>query len=463
MDDPSSTPTLKVMRLQAPHLGQPSAGQLLSSTHLLSSSLTLPDSFGVIHVGETFSAYLGVLNPSFDLPVRGLSVAVQLQTPSKRIVLPSRLDGDDKEDVPPGGGVDTIVSKRLEEAGQHILRVEVGYIANGAKTLRKFYRFNVAIPLNITESVVRSGDSKCLVSISVENVMEKHASAVGSVTVSGVGFEAATGLVAERVDADDNQSDLEKVTAETNKLSFEKQQKSALDLFDSCGRLEPGESIQYLFYVTAESEAAALRGIAFGDELGQACVTYRKTMGEKGTIYSSTVVCPPTSFVENKSNSKFVVYGSGLSVDVAAASASRSSSGRRNSNDSRGSLEELLPVTVEPIDPPSNMKLSQPQSIALLIVNHSTRPMNLQLQFRLPSMNGVVVCGPSFITLGEIPPSGGSCTIDVNFVALVAGLFLVQGCYIVDMTTGMEIQQPALFNVFVELQQDGYEEKKSMH
>src|SRR5210317_1056479 len=60
----SAVPTLKVMRLQAPHLGSPAAGSLLSPNNLLSSNLLLPDSFGVIHVGETFSAYLGVLNSS---------------------------------------------------------------------------------------------------------------------------------------------------------------------------------------------------------------------------------------------------------------------------------------------------------------------------------------------------------------------------------------------------------------
>jgi hypothetical protein len=50
MDDiaPSAVPTLKVMRLQAPQLGQPSTGSLLSSNHLLSSTLLLPDSFGVM-------------------------------------------------------------------------------------------------------------------------------------------------------------------------------------------------------------------------------------------------------------------------------------------------------------------------------------------------------------------------------------------------------------------------------
>ena len=392
-------------------------------------------------------------------------MAVQLQTPSKRIALPSRLDdttsqSNNARDVDPGGGIDAIVSRRLEEVGQHILRVEVGYTSNGPKTLRKFYRFNVAVPLNITESVVRSGDSKCLVSITVENIMDKSSSS-GSLTISGVGFETAAGLASKQVLVED-ESNADNITEKTKELSLGSKRRSALEMYDSCGRLEPGEAFRYLFYVSAESEAAALRGIAFGDELGQACVTYHKTMGESGKMYSSTVVCPPTSYNDGNSSSQFVVHGSGLSVDVAAASVQRSSSGRRNSNES-GSLDELLPVTVEPIDPPSNMKLSVPQKVSLLVVNHSTKPMSLQLQMRLPNMNGIVICGQSFITLGEIPPSGGSCTIDVNFIALAAGLFSVQGCYVVDMTTGMEIKQPALFNAFVELANEDVEEKKTMY
>jgi hypothetical protein len=97
------------------------------------------------------------------------------------------------------------------------------------------------------------------------------------------------------------------------------------------------------------------------------------------------------------------------------------------------------------------MELSVPGQVPLLIVNHSNRPMNLQLQLRLSVMTGVVVCGPSYISLGELPPSGGSCTVDVRFVALVAGLFAVQGCYIVDLLSGMELQQPALFDVCIDI------------
>ncbi|KAL7544906.1 hypothetical protein ACHAWF_008276 [Thalassiosira exigua] len=448
LDDimPSAVPTLKVMRLQAPKLGQPSAGSLISPTNLLSSTLMLPDSFGVIHVGETFSAYLGVLNPSSDMAVRGLTVSSQLQTPSRRIMLPSRLDNIPC-DINPSGGIDAIVSRRLEEVGPHILRVEVDYVSNGSKSLRKFYRFNVTVPLNITESVTRSGDATCLVSITVENVMEKQA-----VTIQHVDFEPTVGLVAEQIDLQNKDHEV------NGRLS-------AVEMYDSCGRLEPGECHRYLFSVKAASEAAALRGIAYGDDLGQAVLTYHKAMGELGKVYSSVVVCPPTSFSppgqdtdsgDDAAKSKFVVHRSGLSVDVAAASAQRSMSGQRNSE---GSLDEMLPVTVEPIDPPSSMELSVPEKISLLVVNHSSQHMNLQFQMRLSDMTGVVVCGPSFVSLGEVPPSGGSCTINVRLVALVAGLFSVQGCYIVDLSSGKELCQPALFDVFVRLP-NGVEEKK---
>jgi len=432
----SAIPTLKVMRLQAPQLGQPSSGALLSATHLLSSTLLLPDSFGVIHVGETFSAYLGVLNASADMSVRGLTVSSQLQTPSRRIPLPSRLDDDNAPcDVEPRGGVDAVVSRRLEEAGPHILRVEVGYASHGAKSLRKFYRFNVTVPLKITETVTRGGDAWCLVSVAVENVMEKQGNGGGAVAIGSVAFEPTSGLVAERIRLEGDRPT------------------SALQLFDECGRLEPGECCCYLFSVEAKSEAAALRGIAFGDDLGQAVLTYHKAMGETGLLYGDVMVCPPTLFAPPDQGASgggaaepFVVHRSGLSVDVTAAAAQRS--GRRNNGNG---LDETLPVTVEPLAPPRTMDVAVPAAVSLLVVNHSGQPRNLQLQMRVGDMAGVVVCGSSYQQLGELPPSGGSRTVDVRLVALAAGLFSVRGCVVVDLSSGVELKQPALFDVFVEL------------
>eukprot|EP00591_Stephanopyxis_turris_P012617 CAMPEP_0195508432 /NCGR_PEP_ID=MMETSP0794_2-20130614/1638_1 /TAXON_ID=515487 /ORGANISM="Stephanopyxis turris, Strain CCMP 815" /LENGTH=461 /DNA_ID=CAMNT_0040635385 /DNA_START=51 /DNA_END=1436 /DNA_ORIENTATION=- len=455
MTPSSATPILKVMRLQSPELGQPSAG-MIGTESLIGSALALPDSFGVIHIGETFTAYLGAINPSTDMPILRLAVSAQLQTPSRRWALPSKLDVSNNAggvDVPPSCGVDAIVLRSLEEVGQHILRVEVGY--GGNKTLRKFYRFNVASPLHIRELTMRAGDASCFVSIAIEN-----ATTNSSLTISNADFQPPQGLVAERIDSKGGlqpASDDTKDQDELNKNDTIEKEKSAVELFDGCGRLDPRASFRYLFVVRADSHDATLRGIACGDELGKAVFTWRKTMGEAGRIASTSVLCPPSQppGLTDKNNpravsasgSKFVVHGSGLSVDAAAAAANRSA--HHSSDPGSVGLDEVLPVTVEPIDPPSTMALAVPEEVQLLIVNHSDKPMNLQLQMRLAHMKGVVVCGPSFINLGEISPSGGSSVVGVRLVPLVAGLFRTQGCFIVDLTSGKEIPQPPLFHVFV--------------
>jgi hypothetical protein len=339
-------------------------------------------------------------------------------------------------DLPPDRGIDAIVSHALEEAGQHILRVEVSYATTdgGAKTMRKFYRFNVSNPLNIRELTMRGGDSSCFVSIAVENASTV---AFGAFTISSVDFHPAMGLSAERI-------------GETAKKETTGRIR-ATDLFDDCGRLEPGASMRYLFLVKASSREATLRGIAGGDELGKAIVTWCKAMGESGRIASSPVICPLAKprldGGDPAASNHFVVHGSGLSVDVAALAANRSA---KSSSQDPKSLDRLLPVTVEPIDPPTSMALAIPQEVQFLVVNHSSRPMSLQLQFRLNQMTGVAVCGQSFKNLGEVPPNGGSCIMGVRFVALVAGLLGVQGCYVVDLATAQEVPQPPLFSVFVQ-------------
>lgn len=439
----SAVPTLRVMRLQSPELHQPTAGSL-ESRSLLNTALCLPDSLAV-YVGETFTAYLGVLNVSTNFPIRRLTVAAQLQTPSTRWQLPSQLDGGNMAggvEVAPGLGVDSIVSHAIEEPGQHILRVEVGYMTTdgGSKTFRKFYRFQVSNPLSVKELTVRAGDSSAFVSISVEYNNDDAADAL---VISDAEFTPANGLFAELVGGG----------SATKVKGGER--KTAVELFDGCGRLQAGSCFRYLFRVECSSEEAKLRGIAAGDLLGKAIFTWRKAMGETGRIASSPIYCPRAQPKLEGNNlnevmvgrgSSFVVHLSGLSVDVAAAAATQAS---RPPMD-RTSLTQLLPVTVEPIDPPSRMQMSIPKEVQFLVVNHSEKPMTLQLQLHLSQMTGMAICGPSFKSLGEVKPHGGSTVIGVRFLALAAGLLRVQGCCVVDLASGSEIPQPPLFNVFVE-------------
>ena len=65
-------------------------------------------------------------------------------------------------------------------------------------------------------------------------------------------------------------------------------------------------------------------------------------------------------------------------------------------------------------------------------------------------MKGIVVYGQSFRNLGEIPPNGGSVVSEIRLIAMVPGLYFVGGCFVVDLNSGMEIQQPNLLSIFVE-------------
>jgi len=385
------------------------------------------------------------LNVSNDLPIRGLTVTAILQTPSGRFSLPSKLDPSNNSrgmTVAPLAALDVIVSRVLEEVGEHILRVEVVY--GGGKKMRKFYRFNVASPLHIRELTIRGGDGCCFVSIAIEN-----ATVATTLTITGANFHPPSGIIAEKIGGP---------SFPTKAPTAEGEFPSAIELLDACGRLEPQASFRYLFLVKTKSEDATLRGLACGDELGKAAFSWRKSFGEVGRIASTSVFCPstfPPKDVNKTSNvmemilnpkGSFVVHGSGLSVDVAAAAANPAVAEEGNGL----ALDEILPVTVEPIDPPSTLALCVPQEVQLLVVNHSNVEMDLQIQMRLPGMIGVVVCGQSFKNLGIVKPNGGSTIVNINLVALVAGLFRVQGCWVIDLGSGREIAQPPLFSVFVE-------------
>lgn len=378
-------------------------------------------------------------------------------------------------DVAPEQGIDTIVSYKLEEPGSHILRVEVGYVAatdGNVKTFRKFYRFQVSQPLTVHERTVRADEESCIVAVSVEFTGPEgnsNASNVSALTICSAEFHPVDGLSAERIGS--------VVSNSSRDLSKE----SALEMLDNCGRLEAGHCYQYIFKVKTESRNASIRGIAAGDELGKAVFMWSKAMGETGRIASSTIHCPAALDISKLSllagnnagtagsrssyddvyqdltNDKdFVVQRSGLSVDVAAASARRASA---NGILPYEAPDQFLPVTVEAIRPPSRMQLATPHELQFLVMNHTNNALSLQLQFRYDKQRdlGLTVCGHSFKNLGELSPQGGCKIVNMRFSAISAGLLRLHGCYIVDLATDREIAQPPLFDVFVDsstVQQD---------
>lgn len=469
----SAVPTLKVMRLQKPELDIAKAGTLKPSECLLGSNLCLPDSFGVIHVGETFTAYLGALNVSKRLPVTNLTVTAQLQTPSQRWHMASKtLDECNAAggcELQPEQGIDSIVSHTLEEAGQHILRVEVGYggIGGAMKSLRKFYRFQVSNPLVISELTYRSGKLSCFLSVSLQN--NGHESK-GGLTISSAEFEAAPGLTAEKVVSRPPSTDTRKIKEKGP--TFKIGTKSAhfprgVDLFDHSGRLERGDSEQYIFKVTVSktlsTSGSLVKEITAGDQLGKAVFTWRKACGEIGRMASIPVICPilyplPALNDPGETTMKEITQGSGLSVSIAAQATVRGAKSKQASvksstnaigAENQRALDLIFPVTAEPINPPKELQVGIPFDIEFLVVNNSNQFMSAQLQFRSELMKGISVCGPSSKNLEEIPGNGGNATALVRFIALSPGLAQLTGCSIVNLVTGQSIPQPPMFNMMV--------------
>ncbi len=351
-----------------------------------SNALCLPDSL-VVNIGEVFTAYLGVLNGS-NLPIRKLKVVSQLQTPTTRHSLPdlehAQLEGHSR--------VDHIISQHITEQGQHILRVGVHY---ENQTFRKFYRFQVKRPIAISTRTLRKGESHCF----VEATIQVHDA---TLLIPQVQLIAKEGLMSERVNP--------KATGRT-----------AVELLDSVDTFHDGDEIKYLFQVSVRPDQQ-LRGIAGGDSLGNISILWRKAMGESGTVYSEDIVVPQTL--------PKIMHQSGYSVDAAAASP--------------GTILPL-PVTVEPIDPPNKLFLLEPRELQFLIVNHSAKPLHLQVQFR----NGHV-CGSSFVNVGELQAHGGSQLVKVSILAKQGGLIKFDGCVVVDLVNHSEWMQPTLFCCFVE-------------
>jgi len=176
----------------------------------------------------------------------------------------------------------------------------------------------------------------------------------------------------------------------------------------------------------------------------------KKDAAGNSSMSSTIVDHQNASSVMMEDEDRFVVHGSGLSVDVAASAADRSASHAPSEIPNQKPLDDVYTVTVEPVSPPSKIALCEPVDVQVLIVNHGTKSLDLQMQMRLPQMKGVVICGQSFKNLGTIAPNGGSAVSTIRLIAMVPGLFFVGGCFVVDLNSGMEIKQPNLFSVFVE-------------
>jgi hypothetical protein len=182
----NAQPTVRVMRLYKPPMHTNATMPSISNGKIasdegckfgISSYLLLPDSFGEIFVGEKFSAYIGVINGYSDFNFQQVTLSVRLQTANftydlfdHRAVV-GQPSGQSKL-LSSNEGFDMVVQHVLSELGTHTLRVTVQYmtaLSTELKSLRKFYRFNVLQPLQISTNISEIND-KIMMQCRVTNI-----------------------------------------------------------------------------------------------------------------------------------------------------------------------------------------------------------------------------------------------------------------------------------------------------
>jgi len=204
MADPGKAPVehslaLKVMRLTRPTMGQSTIVQtsgtdlekdmLLKATAidvntnsmlaevLPGSLLVLPQSFGNIYLGETFSSYVCVHNDSTEV-CNNVIVRADLQTATQRINLVPGNSTDvsthSRDSLAPGSTIDQVLHHEVKELGTHILVCEVTYVSHfGDKmNFRKFFKFQVMKPLDVKTKFYNAESDEVFLEAQVQNITQ---------------------------------------------------------------------------------------------------------------------------------------------------------------------------------------------------------------------------------------------------------------------------------------------------
>eukprot|EP00128_Syssomonas_multiformis_P012526 Colp12_sorted_trinity150504_noHs@24358 len=271
--------TLKVMRLSKPALasGFPilcESGDLCGSLEEtaawdleltptlppfgISETLTLPQNFGTIFLGQVFSSYVSVHNDS-QFVTKDVSVKAELQTSSQRLTL---ADTSGRNDILlPDASVDVVVNHEVKELGIHILVCSVQYSTNEGEKMffRKFFKFEVKNPLAVKTKVYNVEDDVFL-EAQVQNIMPTQ------MFIESVTFDPAAPFKYE----DYNVCERDGAPSTT---------------FAPMTYLNPDDIRQYLYRLTPKipSDKQAKSTAA----IGKLDIVWRTNMGEPGRLQTS--------------------------------------------------------------------------------------------------------------------------------------------------------------------------------
>lgn len=245
-----------------------------SCNSILSSTLTLPQSFGSIYLGETFVCYVSLHNDSTET-CDHLNLRCDLQTASQRLPLlqPQASSDVNNEQIVPGESIDHVLSHEVKECGTHILVCEVSYNAphRGKLNFRKYFKFQVAKPLDVKTKFYNAESDDVFLEAQVQNVT------AGPLCLEKVGLEPSPMFRVMPLNHIPN-SDTE----------GEEDQEEKRLVFGRVNYLQPQDSRQYLFCLTPRSDLKlTYKQLKGTTNIGKLDIIWRTNLGDRGRLQTS--------------------------------------------------------------------------------------------------------------------------------------------------------------------------------
>ncbi|CAG8459447.1 5103_t:CDS:1 [Paraglomus brasilianum] len=447
--------SLKVMRLSKPTLGQThpvfyenssmisNALESLASTELIakqaaptqkiplrdlgvSSLLSIPSSFGIIYLGETFDFYLCINNDSTQYAYN-VSVRAELQTSAQRFVL---IDTIDKPlaTLESSKASEFVAQHEIKELGVHTLVCTVGYMTEEKekKSFRKYYKFQVMNPLAVKTKVNNMADGKVFLEVQVHNVaervmyLERMKFEPGDIftyndlnhVVEECESESETRRgdtkdilldVGNTTDAEDKKDTANVVgTVSSSSISAGNDSISKKSIFGAYNYLNPQDIRQYLYMLTPKPSADD-RIARTTNALGKLDIIWRSSFGETGRLQTSQLTRKPL-----------------LLEDI-----------------------DLSVVSV-----PDVVRLESPFTISCKVRNRTTSLLKIVVTAVKNKMGAILLAGASSKYLGELSPNG-VVQFDMEFFPLAPGLQRVGGLRVLDVIGGYSKDVEHLTDIFV--------------
>eukprot|EP01135_Chromosphaera_perkinsii_P012309 Nk52_evm1s2635 gene=Nk52_evmTU1s2635 len=357
-----------------------------------SEIVSLPQNFGNIVLGETFSSYIAVHNGS-GFVAGSVGIKTELQTSSQRVLLadttmhPTNLE--------PKRNIDCVVHHEVKELGIHILVCSVHYTSPQEDRLffRKFFKFQVSNPLAVKTKVYNVED-KIYLEAQVQNITQ------GPMYVENVSFDASPPFLYRDLNYVAPSSNIKDSRLVEHRPSTGDQQEESLT-FGMLNYMHPQDIRQYLYELYLEEKNDRI--VMNCTSIGKLDITWRTNLGEPGRLQTSQL---PRKLP----------------------------------------LSSELRISVTKI--PEVIVVERAFNIECCITNLSERKMNLRLYSVKSKMNKVFMNGTSGQYIGEFPPD---CIkgLNISLFPVVTGLQRVSGLRLVDLISGKTYDIDNLVDVLI--------------